>query len=824
MSTENSEAGQAAEEWTVPSESVRPPLDLAAAQRQVAAIYRTKDHPIDVRMLKKHASAITLAGPVATLWPEIEAAQRDGYQVYIRPNPGGWSDDEISECVALFIDGDDMPLPEKWHVEPSFIVQRSPVRWQVWWLLDKPLTPAEGRVAALRLASYYGTDRLVANPATLARLAGTLNLKGEPVAYTITKLSGARQAATGLLAGLPDVIVREKGTAKRDELAAGFTAGLLDAPHTIQRAAMYLDGLEPVREGDRADRRTFEVACGLREMGLTEEAARDLLKTRYKLEPQDDRFDDFIDRKVDNAYTYAQNSIGLWYCPDLHARFADYLKTAAREALKTKPEPPEAPPFFDLFTQPERTQFPLDALPADLASYAGAIARSRGSDLSSTAMVMLGAIAGALDQQFTLDVTGAGWLVRPRLWILISGDTGSGKGPLINGVIEPLQELNSSRWGAYYGRLDDHEKKRIPEKPDEPEVLYQIDVTSEYAIRLLEKQPRGFIMVQHEWSKFVGGMDRYKSGGTGGTDRGAWIEIYDGQPRPSGRVGTGGRHMQGTSVGFLAAVQPEVLKKLGDQTSIGFLQRFLPVQLGDAAFVRKIAADDLEILHRYKVALRRVVGLVGSKLHATPEALEIIADAREELHAIRGNRAYSGQFREFVSKLPGIIGSLAMVLHLAQPEKSAATMIGVETAAAAVRVMKEYILPEAFSFYSWTLDARLTDLQLTLARFVLCGDAATYVPSDFTNGPLRRLNYGARSRELHEFIQFLVNLGWLTEERKPGWPHPVAYHVEPQLRTTLAGVRERESHVLAARREAFHSEILPVLRAHKAKKADEAAA
>src|SRR5438874_2395346 len=65
-----------------------------------------------------------LAGRLADLWPVIEDYQGQGYGAFVIVNEGGHSDAEITRVRALFVDGDNIPMPKDWHVRPSFVVRR----------------------------------------------------------------------------------------------------------------------------------------------------------------------------------------------------------------------------------------------------------------------------------------------------------------------------------------------------------------------------------------------------------------------------------------------------------------------------------------------------------------------------------------------------------------------------------------------------------------------------------------------------------------------------------------------------------------------------
>lgn len=96
----------------------------------------------------------------------------------------------------------------------------------------------------------------------------------------------------------------------------------LDLPANIARAIQLLEDLEPITEGVGADTHTLQAAYWLRDCGLSPERTTDLLLAHLKITPRDDRFEAFIERKVSNAYTYAQNETGAYAVEDPAVAFA----------------------------------------------------------------------------------------------------------------------------------------------------------------------------------------------------------------------------------------------------------------------------------------------------------------------------------------------------------------------------------------------------------------------------------------------------------------------------------------------------------------------
>jgi hypothetical protein len=105
----------------------------------------------------------------------------------------------------------------------------------------------------------------------------------------------------------------------------------LDLPVNLRRAERFLKGLQPVVQGHGADARTYEVAAALRDLGVSQEVSVDLMLSHYDCTPQDDRFEAFIARKVENVWSYAQNEPGAWGASSGTERFAAYASPGQAE-------------------------------------------------------------------------------------------------------------------------------------------------------------------------------------------------------------------------------------------------------------------------------------------------------------------------------------------------------------------------------------------------------------------------------------------------------------------------------------------------------------
>ena len=85
----------------------------------------------------------------------------------------------------------------------------------------------------------------------------------------------------------------------------------MDQPEDIDRAIRYLQNeAAPAIEGQRGDQRTYDVACEVRDFGVSEDTACQLMLEHYDPRCEPPWGEDGLAIKVGNAFAYAQNPAG----------------------------------------------------------------------------------------------------------------------------------------------------------------------------------------------------------------------------------------------------------------------------------------------------------------------------------------------------------------------------------------------------------------------------------------------------------------------------------------------------------------------------------
>lgn len=132
-------------------------------------------------------------GALDEVWPRLLAKQAQGCGVYVVANAGEQTNDTIYKVRAVFADTDGAPLEPilACGLEPHIVVESSPGKWHVYWLVEGLPTDAF-RDIQRNIAALFGTDKSVNDLARVMRLPGMLHQKGEPFLVRIIHESGAQ--------------------------------------------------------------------------------------------------------------------------------------------------------------------------------------------------------------------------------------------------------------------------------------------------------------------------------------------------------------------------------------------------------------------------------------------------------------------------------------------------------------------------------------------------------------------------------------------------------------------------------------------------------
>jgi hypothetical protein len=320
---------------------------------------------------------------------------------------------------------------------------------------------------------------------------------------------------------------------------------------------------------------------------------------------------------------------------------------------RAEPEPPEPPEERDeLAPALEWTPppFPLEVLPSTIREFARDVARSANSTPDAVAAGILAAASASLGSARSFSVNGD-FVNYASLYLLVSGDSGSGKSPALKFAFAPVEELDLvlvreyqqaklkhaearrefEKLLAAWKRADGHGSVPIePMKPPQPRILMS-DLTLAVLARAMRDSPRGICLRYDELGGWLKDMNRYSDGR--GADRERYLEAWSYSMIKVSRRGTdddGDLVVEKPFLSIVGNVVPTTLTDLAAETwksDEGLLNRFLICTL------RRIPANPeieppvrRELLEHYRETIRRLrqnVHMPGAQVEregSTPHA------------------------------------------------------------------------------------------------------------------------------------------------------------------------------------------------------------
>jgi hypothetical protein len=158
--------------------------DITQAQRFIALIAGDGDATFQTfGDSGKRQLAHILQGTLTQHHRRLQALNAQGAGVFITINEStgkGRCNANITRVRALFLDTDGAAYPADLPLEPHIVVQSSPGRWHLYFLVDGVALEDFGVIQAA-LAEKYGTDPTITDLCRVMRLPGFYHRKGHPV-------------------------------------------------------------------------------------------------------------------------------------------------------------------------------------------------------------------------------------------------------------------------------------------------------------------------------------------------------------------------------------------------------------------------------------------------------------------------------------------------------------------------------------------------------------------------------------------------------------------------------------------------------------------
>ena len=528
----------------------------------------------------------------------------------------------------------------------------------------------------------------------------------------------------------------------------------------------------------------------------------------------------------------------LW----LRERKEGYIAHSMPEPVT--PEPPNdlSPPIdayeevgirwtepVDIFAEFNAVHIRPEMLPVPIAEWGFDAAHVIGCDPAITCMAAIVVCAAALHDDIKVqpESQNTKWKESARLWLALIGDSSMKKTPGIIHATAPLRKIDvecneNDKKLRYQFKLkqqafDDVEKEYVkrlktgddsnppiaPELPEIPRAISQ-DATIESIRDILKHSSRGIMALHDELSGWFAGMDAYKK--TGGGDRSAWLELYNGGARRFDRVGTGSVFVKNWSSSLIGAIQPDKMQAvMSNMPEDGLLQRFMVVygrpgnQGPDIPF--NDAAHD-----RYHAIVKHLWDIQPSyqAIVLTDEAQVIRKGIIDEAYRLINLKFISSAFVSHMGKWEGLSARLMLTYHAiecagngAHPE---AAPITADTAMRVSLLMRSFLLQNAVAFYSNVGNETTHGKRVrAVAGMILARGESAISRRELAHGyeQWRHMKEWERDSCLNN----LVEAGWIQPMEKRSIDRaPTRYIINPAVFDMFAAKQQAE----IKRREEWH--------------------
>ena len=533
------------------------------------------------------------------------------------------------------------------------------------------------------------------------------------------------------------------------------------------------------------------------------------------------------------AFAHGKANQEQW--PDDGLRMRHVARTVLRSfEPKSKGDWP-AP--LDFLADAEMTGSPQlkpEHLPEAIAPFVFDTAARMGVDPAAVALAAIVSLASVIDDEWRIqpkqnDYT---WTENPRLWGAIVGDPSMLKSPILRATTAPIDKMEAE---ARERHEDDMRRYKSDmkawkdsgsdpsEEPLHPRLdRYMLEGTTVEAItevlrndaQAKQTAPANKVLIrQDEMSEWIAGFDRYRSGGKGGADRGAYLRLYNGGRSTIDRIGRGTFAIPNWSACVLGGIQPGPIRQIArDASDDGLLQRFcycVPADQGRGEDRRPDGAG----VARYEALVRALAAMHPARdsdgvcqhvvLHAGAHEHRVemldLADALSDMPDT------SDRLKSAYGKWPGLWARIVLVFHLiTQADARASRMItpGLVTvvdkgvAIMVTNYMRDILLPHLLRAEAVMFATEQTQHAKWIAEFILSKRQEGITTRDIMRS-YRPFKAPEHRRQMIEVMSSLEAMGWVREERRPdGRPQPIAWSINPKVHT---GFAERAARVKSER-------------------------
>lgn len=427
--------------------------------------------------------------------------------------------------------------------------------------------------------------------------------------------------------------------------------------------------------------------------------------------------------------------------------------------------------------QDEARPFPSWTIPGAAGELVVAGAKAFQCSEAMIGPLTLGALFGAVGNARAVAVTRS-WTERAIAWIVVVAKSGSGKSPVLECVMRPLELQDEALYEAW--EFECAEAEREGKTKPNCERLTTGDVTFEGLGRMLAHSPRGMILVADELAGWLGGFTRYAGGRRAASEEARWLLMHRGGLLRIDRKGSDPLRVPRASLSIVGGIQPGVLAKAVTTTDFqsGLVARMLMSmpELPVARWDRSLQLPE-GLEERYGAQLNELFKLQPVYHNGRPEPILLSWDRNaeqiwaEHYRWINETASAAGDsHRAALKKLEGMAARFALVIHLARRaagEEVDPGIIDGESMHRAV-VLVKWFWGEAQRVYRMLSNAEDADNEYSdLVKWIRSHGGACTV-RDLTRGPCKyRGNSDRAEKELNALVA--AGLGqWVVDDHGGG--------------------------------------------------------
>ncbi len=278
----------------------------------------------------------------------------------------------------------------------------------------------------------------------------------------------------------------------------------------------------------------------------------------------------------------------------------EHISNILERCLVGRSAPPEAadpPPVEEaanlvFYNQPP--DLPLHVFPPEIRQLIRQAAVSfKNAPIEVPLVGLLSLLSACVGRTRTIEVKGS-WQESGNLYLVLAGDSGSGKSHCFKAMLKPVWNEDLSRkqqWDSelarYNADVDKHAKSKdkgepseLPAKPVRRQYIIE-DATIEAIGKISSENPRGPLWMADELAGLLGSLDRYSSGRNDSAVKARILSAYDSLPwKTSRRDSDKDQTSAAASLSITSTTQPEILKELFTRRDAlsGLLSRFIFIQ------------------------------------------------------------------------------------------------------------------------------------------------------------------------------------------------------------------------------------------------------